>query len=377
MHTQDSNSGRANPEDMLAARLHQYQEPLVVESVPKPSRIPGESVLVKVGAAGLCHSDLHLINAGPPGGTPIVPGHEPAGVVERVGSEVTYVKPGDRVIACLSIFCGVCDFCKAGRSHLCGGRMFDRKKDQPPRLSKDGAPVAQMAQLASFAEQMLVPENALVKVRDDMPLDRAALIGCGVTTGVGAALYRARVPAGSTCAVVGCGGVGLSIIQGCRIAGASRIVAVDTQPWKLELAAKVGATDGIDASAGDAVARLKELVRGGVDFGFEAVGANATARQAYDMTRKGGTVVLVGVIVSAEPLGLPGFDVVLSEKAVLGSTMGSIGFRIAMPRFVDLYLQGRLLLDEIISARRPLAEINRCFDEMREGSAARSVIVFD
>jgi S-(hydroxymethyl)glutathione dehydrogenase/alcohol dehydrogenase len=244
-------------------------------------------------------------------------------------------------------------------------------------LSREGSPVAQMAQLASFAEQMLVPENALVKVRDEMPLDRAALIGCGVTTGLGAALYRARVEAGSTCAVVGCGGVGLSIIQGCRIAGANRIIAVDTQEWKLELARKVGATDAVDASTGDAVAQVKELTAGGVDYGFEAVGLNATAREAYDMARKGGTAVIVGVITSRDELTLPGFDVVMSEKQILGSTMGSSPFRVAMPRFVDFYLRGELKLDEIISARRPLDEINVCFDEMRAGSAARSVIVFD
>jgi S-(hydroxymethyl)glutathione dehydrogenase/alcohol dehydrogenase len=359
-----------------AAVLNARKEPLAIEDIQIDAPGPRE-VLVRTAASGVCHSDLHLINAGMPGGAPIVPGHEPAGIVERVGSEVAYVKPGDRVIACLSIFCGVCDFCRAGRSHLCGGRMFERKKGEPPRLSRGGSPVAQMAQLASFAEQMLVPENALVKVRDEMPLDRAALIGCGVTTGLGAALYRARVEPGSTCAVVGCGGVGLSIIQGCRIAGAARIIAVDTQAWKLALAEKVGATDGVDASAGDAVARVKELVRGGVDYGFEAVGHNATARQAYDMTRRGGTTTLVGVITSREELALPGFDLVMSEKQVLGSTMGSVGFREAMPRFVELYLGGQLRLDEIISARRPLEDINLCFDEMRKGTAARSVIVFD
>jgi S-(hydroxymethyl)glutathione dehydrogenase/alcohol dehydrogenase len=359
-----------------AAVLNARKAPLAIEDIQIDAPGPRE-VLVRTAASGVCHSDLHLIHAGPPGGVPIVPGHEPAGIVERVGAEVTYAKPGDRVIACLSIFCGECDFCRAGRSHLCGGRMFDRKPGERPRLSRGGAPVAQMAQLASFAEQMLVPENALVKIPDAMPLDRAALIGCGVTTGLGAALYRARVEPGSTCAVVGCGGVGLSIIQGCRIAGASRIIAVDTQAWKLELAAKVGATDGVDASAGDPVARVKELVRGGVDFGFEAVGSNATARQAYDVTRRGGTTTLVGVITSREELSLPGFDLVMSEKQVLGSTMGSVGFREAMPRFVEFYLNGQLLLDEIISARRPLRDINLCFDEMRQGTAARSVIVFD
>jgi S-(hydroxymethyl)glutathione dehydrogenase/alcohol dehydrogenase len=325
----------------------------------------------------VCHSDLHLIERSQLSSAPIVPGHEPSGVVEQVGSDVSYAKPGDRVIACLSVFCGICEFCTSGRSNLCGGRMFDRQKGDPPRLSRNGKPVAQMAQLASFAEKMLVPENALVKVRDDMPLDRAALIGCGVTTGLGAALYRARVEAGSTCAVVGCGGVGLSIIQGCRIAGANRIIAVDTQDWKLELAKSVGATDGVSASSGDAAARVRELTGGGVDYAFEAIGLNATVRQAYDMTKRGGTTVMVGVVTSGEDIRLPGFDVVLSEKRILGSLMGSYPFRVAMPRYIDFYLSGQLLLDEIISARRSLEDINLCFDEMRRGAAARSVIVFE
>lgn len=358
---------------MKAAVLNERKRPLDIEEIQIDKPGPRE-VLVRTAASGVCASDLHLINAGM--GAPIVPGHEPAGVVEQVGSQVGYVKPGDRVIACLSIFCGVCGFCTTGRPHLCGGRVFDRKKGEAPRLSRDGTPVNQMSQISSFAEQMLVPENALVKIPDEMPFDCAALIGCGVTTGLGAALYRARVEAGSTCAVVGCGGVGLSIIQGCRIAGAGRIIAVDTQGWKLDLARKVGATDGVDASEGDAVRQVVELTGGGVDYGFEAVGSNATARQAYDMTRRGGTAVLVGVITSRDELPLPGFDVVMSEKTILGSTMGSIGFRVAMPRFVNFYLKGNLFLDEIISARRPLEDINVCFDEMREGSAARSVIVF-
>lgn len=358
---------------MKAAVLNESNEPLEIEDIQIDDPGPRE-VLVRTATSGVCHSDLHLIRRRR---GPIVPGHEPAGIVERVGPDVTYVKPGDRVIACLSIFCGTCDFCMTGRSHLCGGQMFDRKEGAPSRLSRAGAPVAQMAQLSSFAEQMLVPENSLVKIREEMPLDGAALIGCGVTTGLGAALYRARVEAGATCAVVGLGGVGLSIVQGCRIAGATRIVAVDTQPWKLDLARKVGATDGVDASAGDAVAQVRELTSGGVDYAFEAVGSNATARQAYDMARRGGTAVMVGVITEREGLALPGFDLVMNEKSILGSTMGSVGFRHAMPRFVDLYLKGQLLLDEIISARRPLEEINLCFDEMRAGTAARSVIVFD
>jgi len=360
-----------------AAVLNERGGPLEIEDIQIDKPGPRE-VLVKTAASGVCHSDLHLINAGMPPGMSIVPGHEPAGIVEQVGSDVTYAKPGDRVIACLSVFCGVCDYCTTGNTHLCGGRMFDRQQGETPRLSRGGTPIMQMSQISSFAEQMLVPENALVKIKEEMPLEGAALIGCGVPTGLGAALYKARIEAGSTCAVVGCGGVGLSIIQGCRIAGATQIIAVDTQDWKLDLAKKVGATDGVNAATDEnAVKTIKKMTKGGVDYAFEAVGLNATAKQAYDMTRKGGTAVFVGVITEREPLGLSGYDIVMNEKKILGSTMGSVGFRVAMPRFVDMYLNGQLKLDEIISAKRPIEEVNTCFDEMREGSAARNVIIFD
>jgi S-(hydroxymethyl)glutathione dehydrogenase/alcohol dehydrogenase len=334
-------------------------------------------VLVKTAASGVCHSDLHVIEGKLPAPPPLVLGHEPAGVVEQVGEDVTYVKPGDHVIACLSVFCGVCEYCTGGRPNLCGGAELDRAPGDAPRLSLDGTPLYQMAQMGSYAEQMLVPENALVKIRDDMPLDRAALIGCGVTTGVGAALKTARVEPGATCAVIGCGGVGLSVIQGCRIAGASRIIAVDTQAWKLELAKQMGATDAIDASDGDPVAQVLEATGGGVHYAFEAIGLNPTVRQAVGMTRKGGAAVMVGVLAIGADVELPGFDIVINEKRILGSLMGSNAFRVDMPRYVDFYLKGQLMLDEMISARRALTDINACFDEMRKGTAARSVVVFD
>ena len=361
---------------MKAAVLRAYKQPLTIEDVRIDKPAPGE-VLLKTAASGVCHSDLHVMNGALLSRPPLVLGHEPAGVVEQVGSDVTYVKPGDHVIACLSIFCGTCEYCTTGRTNLCGGAMLDRKPGDTPRLQAVDTPLYQMAQLGSFAEQMLVPENALVKIRDDMPLDRAALIGCGVTTGVGAALNTARVEPGTTCAVIGCGGVGLSIIQGCRIAGASRIVAVDTQEWKLELARRLGATEAVSAADGDPVAQVLELTGGGVDYAFEAIGLNATVRQALAMTRKGGTMLMVGVVAVGEDVELPGFDVVINEKKILGSMMGSNAFRVHMPRYVEFYMNGQLKIDEMISARRPLEEINVCFDEMRKGAAARSVIVFD
>jgi S-(hydroxymethyl)glutathione dehydrogenase/alcohol dehydrogenase len=224
---------------------------------------------------------------------------------------------------------------------------------------------------------MLVHENALVKIRADMPLDRAALIGCGVTTGLGAALNRARVRVGSTAAVIGCGGVGLSIIQGCRLAGASRIYAIDTAEWKLDLARRLGATDAVNGNATNPVADILRATSGGVDYAFEAIGLPATIRQAVRMTRKGGTMVMVGVAPAGVDAELPAADIVLRGKTILGCMMGSNRFRVDMPRYVDLYLNGRLDLDAMISARLPLDKVNDAFASMRAGTAARSVIVFD
>jgi S-(hydroxymethyl)glutathione dehydrogenase/alcohol dehydrogenase len=223
---------------------------------------------------------------------------------------------------------------------------------------------------------MLVSENAIVKIRPDMPLDRAALIGCGVTTGLGAALRTAAVRPGETAAVIGCGGVGLAAIQGCRIAGASRIVAVDTVPWKLDLAQKLGATHAVDASKGDPVMGVMGALGGGADYAFECIGTKATSAQSLAMVRKGGAAVLVGVMPFGAMLELPGLDIVLQGKRVLGSMMGENRFRVDMPRYVDFYLDGRLKLDEMISARLPLADIHVAFDKMKAGEAARSVVTF-
>jgi S-(hydroxymethyl)glutathione dehydrogenase/alcohol dehydrogenase len=224
---------------------------------------------------------------------------------------------------------------------------------------------------------MLCPQRSLVKIRDDMPLDRASLIGCGVTTGLGAVLNTVRVPAGASVAVIGCGGVGLAAIQGARIVGAGRIVAVDTQPWKLDLARKLGATDAVDATAGDAVAAVHGLTGGGADFVFECIGLVPTVQQAVAMTGRGGTAVLVGVVPFTQLVPISAADLVLQEKKLTGSYMGSNRFRFDMPRYVDFYLDGRLKLDEMISSRIELEDVNAAFDRMRKGEAARQVIVFD
>ena len=361
---------------MKAAVMRAIGEPLRIEDIQVDG--PGRrEALVRTAATGVCHSDLHVVEGSLPTALPTVLGHEPAGVVEAVGAEVRHVAPGDHVIGCLSAFCGACEYCLAGRPNLCEGEATMRRAGEPPRLSKDGEPIVQFVHLSAFAERMLVHENALVRIRRDVPLDRAALIGCGVTTGLGAVFNTARLPAGRTAAIIGCGGIGLSVVQGCRIAGAARIVAVDTAAWKLDLAARLGATDVIDAAAGNPVPAIVEMTSGGVDYAFEAIGTPATVRQAVRMTRKGGTIVMIGVVPAGMSVELPGADIVLREKRILGCMMGSNRFRTDMPRYIELYRRGQLRLDEMISARLPLDRVNEALEAMRQRAAARSVLVFE
>ena len=362
---------------MKAAVLREFNQPLSIENVAI-SKPRGREVLVRTAASGICHSDLHVIDGLLPMGTPTILGHEPAGIVEEVGADVTEFKPGDHVIGCPSAFCSHCEYCMEGRGYLCSGQSeLVRSRDEEPRLSIDGQYIRQFSNLSSFAEKMLIHANGLVKIRDDMPLDRAALIGCGVTTGLGAALNTAQVAAGDTVAVIGCGGVGLSIIQGARIAGANRIIAVDTLPWKLELAAKMGATDVVNGADTDAVEAVRELTSGGVDYAFEAIGVKQTVEQACGMARRGGAAVIVGVVPTGTKIEFDGLDLVLSQKRILGSIMGSNRFRIDMPRYVEFYMSGRLLLDEMISERFKLEEINDAIQKLRDGKVARGVINFD
>jgi S-(hydroxymethyl)glutathione dehydrogenase/alcohol dehydrogenase len=357
--------------------MRERNAPLELEEVQIDAPGPGE-VLLRTAASGICHSDLHVIEGGLPVPPPCILGHEPAGVVEAVGPGVVDFAPGDHVIGCLTSWCGVCRFCTVGRPYLCPTQFAGRPAGAEPRLrDAAGEPLGQFANLSSFAENMLCPERSLVKIRDDMPLDRASLIGCGVTTGLGAALNTVRIPAGSTVVVIGCGGVGLAAIQGARIVGAGRIVAVDTQAWKFDLAQKLGATDCVDARDGNALGAVQELSGGGADFVFECIGLAATVQQAIGMTGRGGTTVLVGVVPISELVPISAADLTLQEKKLVGSYMGSNRFRFDMPKYVDFYLDGRLKLDEMISSRLGLADVNEAFDRMRKGEAARQVIVFD
>jgi S-(hydroxymethyl)glutathione dehydrogenase/alcohol dehydrogenase len=361
---------------MQAAIFHGPNQPLEIGEVQLGEPGPNE-VVVRTACAGICHSDLHFVEGSFPLPAPAVLGHESAGIVEEVGNRVAYVKPGDHVITCLSVFCGHCEHCLSGHPARCGGRATDRRKDEPPRLSIDGKPVQQFAHLSSFAEKMLVHENAVVKIRDDMPLDRAALIGCGVTTGVGAALRTARVEPGSTVAVIGCGGVGMGAINGAAIAGAARVIAVDRLASKLELARSFGATDLVDASQGDPVEQVMALTdKKGVHYAFEAIGLKQTAEQAWAMLRTGGTATVIGMIAPGVKVEIHGIDL-LREKKLQGSMMGSNRFRIDMPRFVDFYLSGKLELDALISSRIKLDEINDAMEALKTGEVARQVIMFD
>ena len=360
---------------MKAAVLRSAPGQLTIEDVTVDRPGPRE-VLVRTAAAGVCHSDLHFADGSYRAKLPCVLGHESAGVVEAVGPDVTHVRPGDHVITCLSVFCGNCEYCLSGRSALCNGkRGLSRAKTEAPRLSAGDETMWQFLDMSSFAEQMLVHENGLVKIPEAMPLEQAALVGCGVTTGLGAVFRTARVEAGSTVAVIGCGGIGLNCIQGARLAGAGRIIAVDRVPAKLDLARRFGATDTVDANE-DAVAQVKELTSGGVEYAFEAIGLKVTTEQAFAMLRPGGVATVIGMIPVGTNVELPGVDF-LSEKRIQGCQMGSNRFRIDMPRYVDLYLQGRLLLDELVSARIKLDDVNEAFDELRRGEVARSVVVFD
>ena len=358
---------------MKAAVLRAVKQPLTIEDIDIAKPGPRE-VLVRTVAAGVCHSDLHFQTGAYTYPMPAVLGHESAGVVEQVGSDVHYVVPGDHVITCLSVFCGTCEFCLSGRPALCTKQGLRRGPTDAPRLSQGGTPIWQFLDLSSYAEQMLVHENAIVKIRKDMPLDRAALIGCGVTTGVGAVFNTAKVAPGSTVAVIGCGGVGLSAVQGAAIAGAGRVIAIDMLESKLELARKFGATDTVNAKKGDPVAQVKELTSGGVDYSFEAIGLKIAAEQAFAMLKNGGTATVIGMIPLGQKVELPGFDFLL-EKKIQGSSMGSNRFRTDMPKYVEMYLNGKLNLDDLVSRRIKLSEVNDAFDALHSGEVARSVIM--
>jgi S-(hydroxymethyl)glutathione dehydrogenase/alcohol dehydrogenase len=357
-----------------AAMFHGAHQPLTIEQVDVDKPMEHE-VLVRVVASGVCHSDLHYVDGFYDFPAPAILGHEAAGIVEEVGPRVDEFKPGDHVIACLSVFCGQCDYCLTGKTNLCARRPT-RAADAPAKLRWQGQPVAQFANLSAYAEKILVHTNAIVKVRDDMPFDRAALIGCGVTTGVGAVLNTARVEPGSVVAVFGCGGVGLSAIQGARIAGARMIIAVDVHDHKLATACEVGATHTVSAATSDPVKTIQDMTGGGVEYSFEAIGLKKAAEQCFECLRPGGTATVIGMIPVGQKIELEG-SAFLREKKIQGSNMGSNRFKVDMPKYIDFYMQGRLKLDEMITRRLKLEDINDAFRAMKAGEVARQVMLFE
>jgi S-(hydroxymethyl)glutathione dehydrogenase/alcohol dehydrogenase len=359
-----------------AAVLIEAGKPLQIEQINIANPGPHE-VLIRTAACGLCHSDLHFIEGTYPHPLPAIPGHEAAGIVEAVGTEVRTVKVGDAVVTCLSAFCGHCEYCVTGRMSLCLGGETRRRPGEAPRLTRpDGSIVNQMLNLSAYAEMMLVHEHACVAIHPDMPLPQASVIGCAVTTGAGTIFNACKVTPGETVAVIGCGGVGLATINAAKIAGAGRIIAADPLPEKRAMALKLGATDVVDALADDAAAQIQELSKGGVDHAIEAVGRPASGTLAVKSLKRGGTATILGMMPLQHSVGLSAMDL-LSGKKLQGAIMGGNRFPVDIPRLVDFYMRGLLDLDTIISETIPLERINEGFDQMKRGDSARSVIVFD
>jgi S-(hydroxymethyl)glutathione dehydrogenase/alcohol dehydrogenase len=361
-----------------AAVFHKVHEPLTIETVEMDAPRRRE-IVVRTVATGVCHSDLHVIEGlgRYPTDRPFVLGHEGAGVVEAVGEDVTAVQVGDHVVACLSGFCGICPQCLSGHPNVCTGALVTRPESDSPRLSQDGGLVRQFGGIGSYAEKMLMHENMVVRIDRDIPFDRAALVGCGVLTGVGAALRSAGLQAGQTVAVFGVGGVGLSIVQGARIGGARQIIAVDQFDTKLEMAKGLGATHTVNASRDDPVQAIRALTGGrGVDHAFEAVGLSKLCRQAIESLAVRGTATICGVLPPEATIEFP-WLAIRPECKVQTSRMGSNHFRTDIPNYLEFYRQGRLDLDAMISRRGRLADINDAFRAMKAGEVARTLLMFD
>ena len=358
---------------MRAAVLNEYNKPLEIEELQDPPLGPND-VRVQIDASGVCHSDLTVQKGKVPMPTPIVLGHEGSGTILEVGKEVTRVKKGDTVIASFMPACGLCFHCLNDESNLC--ETSSQNVVAARGIRPDGSNVFGMTGLGTFADLMLTGEASVVKVDTDLPAEQLALIGCGVTTGVGAALNTAKVKPGSTVAVIGCGGVGQAVIQGARIAGAARIFAIDPVELKRKSAEQLGATDLIDPAKGDPVSQVQELTGGrGADYAFEVIGLPDTISQAYATARRGGTVVVVGMPRMDAMVTLAAFPLFYDEKKLLGCVYGSAQVRRDFPRFISLVETGRLDLGAMVSRRIKLDEVNDAFRAMEAGEVIRSVIV--
>ena len=363
-----------------AAVLNKVNEPLTLDTLEMAPLAPTD-VLVRVKASGLCHTDLEVIQGSLAYPLPIVLGHEGAGVVQEVGSAVTQVRPGDHVILSWNPHCGHCFYCERDQPILC--EPFTRH--QPKGLLLDGSsrmrrgqePVHHYSVTSTHAEYTVVPESGAIAVSKEIPFDRACIIGCGVMTGVGAAVRKAQVEAGSNVVVIGCGAVGLNAVQGARLADAGRIIAIDVGKAKLDRARLFGATDGVDASQGDVVARIREMTAGrGADYVFEAAGRQDTFPLSVEAVRPGGQVVWLGKINANEEVRFR-WGSLMGERAIVRSSYGNARPRRDFPWLVDEYLKGRLKLDELITRRIRLEDINDGFAVLARGEGIRIVVMFD
>jgi Zn-dependent alcohol dehydrogenase len=358
-----------------AAVLREFGQPLVIEELELDPPKAGE-LLVRMVASGVCHSDLHVVHGIHPTDLPVVLGHEGAGVVEEVGAGVAGIAPGDHVLLTWLPYCGHCRQCARGWPNRCENVAWydSTMQDGTCRLHSNGRTVHHY-NTSSFAERSIVPAQTAVKVDPKLPLTELALIGCAVMTGVGAVLNTARVRPGDTVAVVGCGGVGLNVVQGARIAGAGAIIAIDRVPAKLELARELGASAVVDASERDPVQAVRELVPGGVDHAFEALGRPETIETTLALTGRGGQSILIGMAPPDARVGLDALTMTFEERCVRGSWYGSCVPLRDIPLLVELYRQGRLSLEPLITTCT-LDDVNDAFRRMEAGETARSVIVY-
>jgi S-(hydroxymethyl)glutathione dehydrogenase / alcohol dehydrogenase len=340
-----------------------------------------DEVLVKIAACGVCASDLHVVDGDLPEPMPLVLGHEASGIVVETGRGVDTLDVGDHVVLALVPSCGHCHECRRDRQNFCevGARMAatGMLADGTSRLSVDGTALRHFNAISSFAGHAVVPKSAAVRIRRDVALEAVALIGCAVLTGYGAVRRTAGVEEGAAVAVWGCGGVGLNIVQGARLARAATIVAVDTRPEKLELALGLGATHAVEAGPDlDVVDAVRDLTDGGPDYAFEAIGSESSIREVWAAARPGGTVVVVGMMPKGSTLTIDPWHFI-SEKTLKGSFLGSARIREDVPALVDLYHHGRLELDRLVSRKISLAELPEAFDRLRAGDGVRQVVVFD
>lgn len=357
---------------MKAAVLWERHSPLKIEEIDLADLQPGEA-RIKVLASGVCHSDLHHINRETAFKPPLVLGHEGAGVVDAVAPGVTAVQPGDRVVIMFGSKCGTCHYCRSGEDYLCTDPLPEH-----PRFVRNGERITQLLGVGSFAEYVNVNASNLVKVPNEVPIESAALLACGVTTGLGAVTSTAGVEPGSNVAVIGVGGVGMNVVQGAHLAGAARVIAVDVVERKLEMAQQFGATHMINASETDPVEVIRELTHGrGADYVFEVIGRPDTIKQAYDAARNGGTAVVVGLGANDEQVSFNLGELMRSGKALQGCFYGSVRPHMDVPRYIDLYLNGRIKIDQLISRRFRLDQVNEAFDAMKAGEVARGVIMFE